>query len=143
MWRTVPRGCTASTSGNTGVWRRPASISNSKTTVNGDRQTMKAVIHTAYGSPDQVLEVREIDMPAVGENDVLVRVRAASMHADVWHVVTGLPYVLRLMGNGLSKPKKLVPGMDLAGIVERVGGNVTRFKPGDEVFGGTGVMRGW
>jgi NADPH:quinone reductase-like Zn-dependent oxidoreductase len=104
---------------------------------------MRAVVHTAYGSPDEVLEVREIDMPAVGDDDVLVRVRAASMHADVWHVVTGLPYVLRLMGNGLRKPKKLVPGMDLAGYVERVGRNVTRFAPGDEVFGGTGVMRGW
>jgi NADPH:quinone reductase-like Zn-dependent oxidoreductase len=104
---------------------------------------MRAIVHEKYGPPEDVLKLRDIDMPAVGDDEVLVRVRATSVHADVWHVVTGLPYVLRLMGNGLRKPKKLVPGMDLGGHVERVGRNVTRFAPGDEVFGGTGVMRGW
>ena len=64
-----------------------------------------------------------------------MRVRAASVHVDVWHVVTGRPYVLRLMGAGLAKPKNPVPGTDLAGIVESVGKDVTRFSPGDEVFG--------
>jgi NADPH:quinone reductase-like Zn-dependent oxidoreductase len=95
---------------------------------------MKAVVQTRYGSPD-ALEVREIDPPPVGDDDVLVRVHAASVHPDVWHVVRGLPYVLRIMGGGLRRPKNPVPGTDLAGRVEAVGRNVTRFRPGDEVFG--------
>jgi NADPH:quinone reductase-like Zn-dependent oxidoreductase len=97
--------------------------------------SMKAVIHLNYGSPDRVLQVREIEKPAVGSGQVLVRVHAASLHPDVWHVITGLPYVLRLMGNGLIRPKRLVPGSDLAGVVESVGTGVTRFRMGDEVFG--------
>src|SRR4051812_42212227 len=68
-------------------------------------------------------------------DEVLVHVRAAFVHADMWHVVNGFPYVLRLMGSGVSKPKKPIPGTDMAGIVEAVGANVTQFKPGDEVFG--------
>jgi len=96
---------------------------------------MKAVVHDTYGAPGQVLAVRDIAMPAVADNDVLVRVRAASVHPDVWHVVTGLPYVLRLMGNGVRRPKFRVPGTDLAGVVEAVGRTVTRVKAGDEVFG--------
>ena len=96
---------------------------------------MKAVVQDKYGLPDDVLKLREIDKPVAGDNEVLVRVRAASMHPDVWHVVTGLPYVLRLMGNGLRKPKRRVPGTDLAGHVEAIGKNVKRFKVGDEVFG--------
>jgi NADPH:quinone reductase-like Zn-dependent oxidoreductase len=95
---------------------------------------MKAVVQDAYGSPD-VLELREIGEPAVGDDQVLVRVRAASVHADVWHVMRGVPYVLRIMGAGLRRPKNLVPGTDLAGQVESVGSDVTRFQPGDEVFG--------
>jgi NADPH:quinone reductase-like Zn-dependent oxidoreductase len=66
---------------------------------------------------------------------VLLRVHAASVHPDVWPVVKGLPYVLRIMGAGLLKPKNRVPGTDVAGHVETVGKNVTRFQPGDEVFG--------
>jgi NADPH:quinone reductase-like Zn-dependent oxidoreductase len=96
---------------------------------------MKAVVQTRYGPPEQALEVREIDRPEVGDDEVLVRVRASSVHADVWHVVTGLPYVLRLMGSGLLRPKVRVPGTDLAGTVEVVGRSVTRFKVGDVVFG--------
>jgi NADPH:quinone reductase-like Zn-dependent oxidoreductase len=96
---------------------------------------MKAVVHDTYGAPGQVLSVRDIAMPAVADNDVIVRVRAASVHPDVWHVVTGLPYVLRLMGNGVRRPKFRVPGTDLAGVVDAVGRSVTRFKAGDEVFG--------
>ena len=96
---------------------------------------MKAVVQDRYGSPDQVLHVRDIAMPAVADNEVLVRVRAASVHPDVWHVVTGLPYILRLMGNGLRRPKFRVPGTDLAGVVESVGKAVTRFKAGDAVYG--------
>ncbi len=69
------------------------------------------------------------------DDEVLVRVRAASMHPDVWHVIVGYPFVLRLMGNGVRKPKRRIPGTDLSGVVESVGRNVTRFKAGDEVFG--------
>ncbi len=97
---------------------------------------MKAIVQDAYGSPD-VLELRDIDEPVAQDHEVIVRVRAASVHPDVWHVVTGLPYILRVMGAGLRKPKNPVPGTDLAGIVESVGANVTRFQPGDEVFGET------
>lgn len=96
---------------------------------------MKAIVQDKYGSPDEVLHLREIDKPVVGDDEVLVQVRAASVHADVWHVVTGRPYVLRLMGAGLLKPKDRVPGTDLAGLVDSVGKDVTRFAPGDEVFG--------
>lgn len=96
---------------------------------------MKAIIQDRYGSPREVLHLREIDVPVVQDDEVLVRVRAASVHPDVWHVVTGRPYVLRLMGAGLRRPKTRVPGTDLAGRVESVGKNVTRFSPGDEVFG--------
>ncbi len=97
---------------------------------------MKAIVQDTYGSPD-VLELRDIDKPVVQDDEVLVRVRAASVHPDIWHVLTGLPYVLRMMGAGLRKPKNPVPGTDLAGVVESVGKNVTRFRPGDGVFGET------
>ena len=97
---------------------------------------MKAIVQDAYGSPD-VLKLQEIDKPVAEDDEVLVRVRAASVHPDVWHVLTGLPYVLRLMGAGLRKPRNPVPGTDVAGLVESVGRNVTRFRSGDEVFGET------
>ena len=97
---------------------------------------MKAVVQEKYGSPAN-LEVREIDRPVPGEDEVLVRVRAASLHPDVWHVVVGKPYVLRLMGGGFRRPKVSIPGTDMAGIVESVGARVSRFRPGDPVFGET------
>lgn len=103
---------------------------------------MKAIVQDQYGSPDD-LEFREVDRPAFGDDEVLVRVRAASLHPDVWHVVSGRPYVLRLMGCGLSKPKNPVPGTDMAGIVESVGQNVTRFRRGDAVFGETIDAHQW
>jgi NADPH:quinone reductase-like Zn-dependent oxidoreductase len=96
---------------------------------------MKAVVQDRYGAPEEVLQVREVEKPAVGDNHVRVRVRAASVHPDVWHVVTGRPHALRLMGAGLRGPKIGIPGTDLAGEVESVGRNVTRFRVGDEVFG--------
>ena len=103
---------------------------------------MKAIVQERYGSTD-VLELREIDKPNVEDDEVLVRVRAASVHADVWHAVHGVPYVLRIMGSGLRAPKHHVPGTDLAGQVESVGRNVTRFRPGDEVFGQTLTANLW
>jgi NADPH:quinone reductase-like Zn-dependent oxidoreductase len=95
---------------------------------------MKAIVQDRYGSPD-VLKLREIDRPTMEDDDVMVRVRATSLHPDVWHAMRGVPYVLRIMGSGLRRPKHMVPGNDLAGVVESVGRNVTRFQPGDEVFG--------
>lgn len=96
--------------------------------------TIKAIVQYKYGSPD-VLDLKEIDSPVVKDDEVLVHVHAASVHPDVWHVVRGVPYVLRIMGAGLLKPKNGVPGTDLAGRVEAVGRNVTQFGPGDKVFG--------
>jgi NADPH:quinone reductase-like Zn-dependent oxidoreductase len=103
---------------------------------------MRAVIHQAYGPPDAVLSVQTVASPEPKDDEVLVRVRAASMHPDVWHVIVGYPFVLRLMGNGLSKPTRRIPGTDLSGVVEAVGRNVTRLKAGDEVFGESAKF-GW
>jgi len=104
---------------------------------------MKAIVQARYGDPQDVLELREIDTPAVGEDEVLVRVRATSVHADVWHAVSGRPILVRLMGAGFFRPKDLVPGTDLAGVVEAVGQNVTRFKVGDAVFGESQMKMQW
>jgi NADPH:quinone reductase-like Zn-dependent oxidoreductase len=104
---------------------------------------MRAIIQDRYGAPGEVLRYGEIEMPAVGDDDVLVRVRAASVHADIWHVVTGRPYVLRLMGGGFVRPKNPVPGTDMAGTVETVGRNVRRLRPGDHVFGETVTANQW
>ena len=97
---------------------------------------MRAWTYERYGKPDEVLELREIDVPTVGDDQVLVRVRAASVNPLDWHWVTGTPRFARLM-MGIRKPKRSVPGVDVAGIVEAVGKDVTRFRPGDEVFGET------
>ncbi len=103
---------------------------------------MKAIVQRRYG-PSDVLELGEVDRPSIGDDQMLVRVRATSVHADVWHVMRGVPYALRVMGAGLRAPKDPVPGTDLAGVVESVGGGVTRFGPGDEVFGQTLVANLW
>lgn len=95
---------------------------------------MKAIVQDTYGSAD-VLELREIDKPEIGHDDVLLRVHAAGVDAGVWHVMTGLPYLIRIMGYGLRAPKTPVLGTDVAGRVEAVGKNVTQFEAGDEVFG--------
>ena len=95
---------------------------------------MKAIVRDTYGSPD-VLELREIDKPEISDNEVLLHVHAAGVGRDVWHVMAGLPYPIRLAGYGLRVPKNPVIGSDVAGVVEAVGKNVTRFQPGDEVFG--------
>jgi len=105
-------------------------------TTTGRETTMKAIIQDAYGSAD-VLELRDIDQPVPKDNEVLVQVHAAGLHRGDWHVMTGLPYLIRLVvpDLGLRKPKVRVRGMDVAGRVEAVGSNVTRFQPGDAVFG--------
>ena len=94
---------------------------------------MKAIVQDEYGSAD-VLRFEDVDRPAVGDDDVLIRVHAAGVDPGVWHLMTGLPYMIRL-GYGLRKPKTRVRGVDVAGRVEAVGRDVTRFRPGDEVFG--------
>jgi NADPH:quinone reductase-like Zn-dependent oxidoreductase len=98
---------------------------------------MKAIVHSHYGSP-AVLRCEEVEAPTPGDDEVLLRVRAASVNPLDWHFMRGTPYFLRLQG-GLFKPKDTRLGVDVAGRVEAVGRNVTRFKPGDEVFG---VCRG-
>jgi NADPH:quinone reductase-like Zn-dependent oxidoreductase len=96
--------------------------------------TMQAIVQDRYGGPE-VLELQEIDRPVPTGDQVLARVRAAGLHRGDWHVMTGLPYLLRAIGFGLGRPKARVRGMNLAGRVEAVGPDVTRFRPGDEVFG--------
>jgi NADPH:quinone reductase-like Zn-dependent oxidoreductase len=95
---------------------------------------MKAIVQDTYGSTD-VLELRDIDKPEIADDEVLVRVHAAGVDRGVWHLMTGLAYPIRLAGYGLRAPKTPVPGTDMAGVVEAVGKDVTRFQPGHEVFG--------
>jgi len=95
---------------------------------------MKAIVYTQYGSPD-VLQFREIAKPTPADNEVLIRIRAASVNPLDWHFMRGEPFFIRLMSGGMLKPKVTRLGADVAGKVEAVGKNVTRFKPGDEVFG--------
>jgi NADPH:quinone reductase-like Zn-dependent oxidoreductase len=95
---------------------------------------MKAIVQDTYGETD-VLHFRDIDKPVIADNEVLIRVHAAGVDRGVWHLMTGLAYPIRLAGYGLRAPKTPVPGMDMAGVVEAVGKDVTRFRPGDEVFG--------
>jgi NADPH:quinone reductase-like Zn-dependent oxidoreductase len=94
---------------------------------------MKAIVQVKYGSPD-VLQLRDIDKPVVKTNEVLVRVRAAAVNIGDWHLMRGLPYVARVVF-GLRKPRREIPGLDIAGQVEAVGTDVKQFRPGDEVFG--------
>ena len=94
---------------------------------------MKAIVQDRYGST-AVLETRDIDNPQITDDEVLVRVHAASIHVGDWILMTGDPYVMR-MATGLRKPKNPVPGTDVAGTVEAVGKDVKGFVPGDEVFG--------
>jgi NADPH:quinone reductase-like Zn-dependent oxidoreductase len=95
--------------------------------------SMRAIVHRAYGNAG-VLQQAELDLPVPGHDEVLVRVHAAGLDRGTWHMMTGEPRIARL-ALGLRRPKQLVPGLDLAGVVVAVGSNVTRFRPGDEVFG--------
>ena len=95
---------------------------------------MKAIVRTKYGSPD-LLKLSEIDRPHPQDDQVLVKVRAAAVNPLDWHLLRGDPFLVRLMGYGLFKPKHEILGADMAGSVEAVGKNVTQFSVGDEVFG--------
>jgi NADPH:quinone reductase-like Zn-dependent oxidoreductase len=96
---------------------------------------VRAIVQQRYGPHGDVLELREIPEPVPGAGQVLVRVRATSVHADVWHAVHGVPYVMRLAGSGVRGPKVAVPGTDLAGDVVALGPGASRFSTGDRVYG--------
>jgi len=97
-------------------------------------ESMKAVVYRCYGSPD-VLEFADIEKPMPADDEVLVKIAAASINPLDWHYMRGSPYLLRLMA-GVGAPKDSRLGVDFAGTIEAVGSNVKQFKPGDEVFGG-------
>src|SRR5436190_9677781 len=97
-------------------------------------QTMKAVVRDAYGSVD-VLRLGDVAKPIAGEGEVVVRVGAAGLDQGVWHLMVGMPYVMRLAGFGIRAPKNPLLGYDVAGHVEAVGTNAGLFRLGHEVFG--------
>src|SRR5918912_306303 len=100
----------------------------------GQAKSMKAIVQDRYGSAD-VLQLRDLDKPEVGLEDVLLRVHAAGVHIGDWHLMSGEPYLMRVIGFGFRRPKARVRGVDVAGIVEAIGQKVTQFQVGDEVFG--------
>src|SRR3972149_4885446 len=100
----------------------------------GKRFQMKAIVYEKYGSPD-VVEIREVSKPVPLDNEVLIKVHAASVNAYDWHFLTADIFLIRLMGGGLLKPKDPRLGADVAGRIEAVGKNVRQFQPGDDVFG--------
>ena len=95
---------------------------------------MKAIVFSKYGSPD-VLQHKEVEKPVPQDNEVLIKIHAASANAADWHMMRGKPFLIRLMVGGLLKPKNKILGADIAGRVETVGRNVKQFQAGDEVFG--------
>jgi NADPH:quinone reductase-like Zn-dependent oxidoreductase len=103
-------------------------------TANAPANPMKAIVRCDYGLAN--LKVAEIEKPTPKDDQILVRVRAASVNPYDWHFVEGTPKIMRAMGVGLRKPKDIQLGVDFAGTVEAVGKNVTQYKPGDDVFGG-------
>src|SRR5437773_1485537 len=113
-------------------WRSTNDCGNTAVPAN----PMKAIVYCDYGVAN--LKLEEIEKPIPNDDQILVRVRAASVNPYDWHFAEGTPYVMRAMGVGLRKPKDTRLGVDFAGTVEAVGKNVTQFKPGDEVFGGRG-----
>jgi NADPH:quinone reductase-like Zn-dependent oxidoreductase len=98
---------------------------------------MKAIVYTKYGPPD-VLQLKETEKPAPKDDEVLIKVHAASLNAYDWHALTADIFLVRLMGFGLLKPKNKILGADIAGRVEAAGRNITQFEPGDDVFGDIG-----
>lgn len=102
---------------------------------------MKAVVYRTYGTPDS-LELQDVARPTLGDNDVLIRVRAAGVNAADWHLLTATPWMIRFY-SGLLKPKHRILGLDAAGAVEAVGARVTQLRPGDEVFGSSDSAGGF
>jgi NADPH:quinone reductase-like Zn-dependent oxidoreductase len=97
--------------------------------------TMQAIVQDEYGEAEDVLRLAETDMPDIGGDEVLLEVRAAGVDRGTWHIMSGLPYPIRVAGFGLRKPKYINPGRSVAGLVRAVGNNVTTVRAGDEVFG--------
>lgn len=96
---------------------------------------MRAAVAESYGSAGEVMEIKEIEKPIPGDKEVVIRVRAAGVDPSVWHLMTGTPYLVRIMGFGLRRPKHTIVGSDLAGVVEAIGAKVSNLEPGDAVFG--------
>jgi NADPH:quinone reductase-like Zn-dependent oxidoreductase len=98
--------------------------------------TMQAIVQNRYGTaPEDVLRLAQIAKPGIAANEVLVRVRAAGVDRGTWHLMTGQPYLMRILGFGVRGPRTPIPGLDVAGTVVAAGADVTRFQVGDEVFG--------
>jgi NADPH:quinone reductase-like Zn-dependent oxidoreductase len=102
---------------------------------------MKAIVYEKYGQPG-VLELREIETPTPKDDEVLVKIHAASLNQYDWHLLTADIFLVRLMGGGLLKPKRGAPGADIAGVIQAVGKNVTQFRVGDAVFGDIAAVGG-
>jgi NADPH:quinone reductase-like Zn-dependent oxidoreductase len=98
---------------------------------------MKGWVHRCYGGPD-IVQYEDLPKPVPADDEVIVKVRAASVNPLDWHYMRGKPYVMRMLGSGVGSPKDPLLGVDFAGVVDSVGKGVTKFKPGDEVFGGRG-----
>lgn len=107
---------------------------NDRSIESREAATMRAVIQRRYGAAD-VLDVTTVHRPTIADDEVMIEVEAAGLDRGVWHLMTGKPYLIRIMGYGLTRPKTAVPGMDVAGRVVATGDDVTRFTVGDEVFG--------
>lgn len=120
-------------------WRRETGVTmRARATTSAAATTMHAIVQSAYGSAD-TLELGTLARPVVGAGEVLIKVRSAGIDRGTWHLMTGTPYLMRIMGFGLRRPKNVVPGFDVAGTVVAIGAGVSRFAVGDEVFG---VSRG-
>jgi NADPH:quinone reductase-like Zn-dependent oxidoreductase len=104
------------------------------TTTASQDTAMKAIVQRAYG-PASTLELAEAPVPAIAPDEVLIEVCAAGVDRGVWHLMMGMPYLIRVMGFGFTKPKTTIPGFDVSGRVVEIGSDVTRFEIGDEVFG--------
>ena len=114
----------------------PPTTERQPTTMTTTPETMQAIVQDVYGTvPEEVLRLDVVERPVVEDDEVLVRVAAAGVDRGTWHLMAGLPYLVRAVGFGLRTPKARVPGLDVAGTVEAVGRSVTGFEPGDEVFG--------
>ena len=109
-------------------------MTQQNTTISSESRTMKAIVRDQYGSAE-VLQLREIAIPQISDDQVLIRVRAAGLDRGAWHIMAGRPYLMRLAGFGFRKPKNTTFGSEVAGVVEAVGKGVTGFKAGDKVFG--------
>lgn len=101
---------------------------------------MKAIVQTEYGPPSEVLQLKEVEKPTPKDDEVLVKIYASSINDGDNSMISGKPFLVRLMGSGLFKPNKPIPGGDIAGQVEAVGSSVIQFKPGDEVYGDIGAV---